>query len=310
MAADAHCVGSHCRLMPDDFAFSMRMGRGSSGIRSLRAALAIAVYVGVSACGAQKEQSPGDTTRAAMMGNAERGLALLNNFRDSLPAHSGNALRCTSCHLDNGTRESALPWLGTLARYPQYRARPGIDESIERRINECIARSLAGKMIAEDGQDMRDMVAYLATLNDRERPAPHVPVKLTGRAAAGEGAYAEQCARCHGANGEGVVAIAPAVWGAESYSIGAGMARQFMLATFLRHNMPFDRTDTLTDQEAANIAAYILTQPRQDHPGKERDWPKGDAPEDVAYTTTAAETAGLPQPAPRPLLPRRVQPVP
>jgi len=311
MAADAYCVGSHCRLTPDAFAFSMRMARGGSGIRSLRAAVAIAVCVGVTACGSQGDANHADSGNvAATAGNAERGLALLNAFRDSLPAHSGNALRCTSCHLDNGTRETALPWLGTLARYPQYRSRPGTDETIERRINECIARSLAGRMIAEDGQDMRDMVAYMATLNERTRPAPHAMVKLAGRVADGERAYAAQCARCHGANGEGVVPIAPAVWGADSYSVGAGMARQFTLATFLRHNMPYDRSDTLTDQEAADIAAFVLTRPRQDHPGKERDWPKGDAPEDVAYSTTAAEAAGLPQPAPRALLPRRVQPVP
>jgi thiosulfate dehydrogenase len=314
MAADAHCVGSHCRLAPDDFAFSMRTARGSSGIRSMRALLAIAVCAGVMACGSQGDTNHADTSnvtsRVATAGNAERGLALLSHFRDSLPAHSGNALRCTSCHLDNGTRETALPWLGTLSRYPQYRARPGLDESIERRINECIARSLAGRMIAEDGEDMRDMVAYMATLDGRARPAPQEPVKLGGRVAEGERAYAAQCARCHGANGDGVVPIAPAVWGAESYSVGAGMARQFTLATFLRHNMPYDRSDMLTDQEAADIAAYVLTQPRQDHPGKERDWPKGDAPQDVAYSTTAADSAGLPQPAPRVLLPRRVQPVP
>lgn len=262
----------------------------------------------MSGCGSQVDTKREDAALTVDAGNAERGLALLNAFRDSLPTHSGNALRCTSCHLDNGTRESALPWLGTLASYPQYRSRPGSEESIERRINECIARSLAGQMIAEGGQDMRDMVAYMATLRDRSRPADHVPVSVPGRVAEGQHAYAKQCARCHGANGEGVVPIAPAVWGVESYSVGAGMARQFTLATFLRHNMPYDRSDTLTDQEAADIAAFMLTQPRQDHPGKERDWPKGDAPVDVAYPTSAAQAAGSPMPATRPLLRRRVSP--
>jgi thiosulfate dehydrogenase len=102
--------------------------------------------------------------------------------------------------------------------------------------------------------------------------------------------------------------VAPAVWGSESYAIGAGMARQYTLATFVRHNMPFDHADTLTAQEAADIAAYVLTQPRQDHPGKERDWPKGDPPVDVAYATAAAAAAGKPSPSERPLLPRRVSP--
>jgi thiosulfate dehydrogenase len=102
--------------------------------------------------------------------------------------------------------------------------------------------------------------------------------------------------------------IAPAVWGRQSFSVGAGMSRQFTLATFLRHNMPFDHSITLDDRQAADIAAFVLAQPRQDHPGKERDWPKGDAPPDVAYATAAATAAGTPLPPRRPLLPRRISP--
>ena len=240
-------------------------------------------------------------------GSAERGLALMTAFRDSLPSHSGNALRCVSCHLDNGKRASAMSWLGTAARYPRYRSRPGSEETLARRVNECIARSLAGRMLPEDGQDMRDMLAYIETFRASPRPAPVDSVKLPGVVGRGEAGYAGQCARCHGANGEGLPALAaPAVWGSDSYAIGAGMARQNTLATFVRHNMPFDHADTLTAQEAADIAAYVLTQPRQDHPGKERDWPKGDPPSDVAYYTTAAAAAGKPLPPDRPLLPRRV----
>lgn len=242
-------------------------------------------------------------------GNAERGLALMTAFRDSLPEHSGNALRCVSCHLDNGTRPTAMSWQGTAARYPRYRSRPGYEESLARRVNECIARSLAGKMLPEDGQEMRDMLAYLETMRALPRPAAVDSVKVAGEVARGETGYGATCARCHGANGAGIPAVsAPAVWGSDSYAIGAGMARQFTLATFIRHNMPFDHADTLTAQEAADIAAFVLTKPRQDHPGKERDWPKGDPPVDAAYATTAATAAGKPLPPERPLLPRRVSP--
>ena len=100
-------------------------------------------------------------------------------------------------------------------------------------------------------------------------------MKLIGVVSRGEAGYAEQCARCHGVSGAGLPALsAPAVWGSDSYAIGAGMARQHTLATFVRHNMPFDHADTLTAQEAADIAAYVLTQPRQDHPGKEGSVPR------------------------------------
>lgn len=237
-----------------------------------------------------------------------RGLALLSHFRDSLPAHSGNGLRCVSCHLENGTRGRAMPWTGTSSRYPRFRSRPGYEETLERRINECIARSLAGKMLHEDSREMRDMVAYIATLDARPRADRVDTVKLAGNVARGRRGYAKSCARCHGDAGQGMPALAPAVWGAGSYSIGAGMARQYTLATFLRHNMPIDGADTLSAQRAADIAAYVLRMPRQDHPGKERDWPRGDPPADVAYATSAARRAGKPLPSVRPLLRRRVSP--
>jgi thiosulfate dehydrogenase len=258
---------------------------------------------GPSATAGDARTAPSDPA----VGDPVRGLALLNHFRDSLPSHSGNALRCTSCHLDNGTRPDAMPWLGTTTRYPRYRERPGMEESLQRRINECIARSLAGRMLHEDSREMRDVMAYLGTLGDRPRPADARVIKTVGVVARGEGEYGRQCARCHGATGDGTP-LAPAVWGPESYSVGAGLARQFSLATFLRHNMPHDKPASLTDEQAADIAAYVLSQARQDHPGKERDWPNGDAPVDVAYGTTAARAKGRPDPAPRPLLPRRVTP--
>ena len=270
--------------------------RAPSALRTVVLLLITTIVVGCT------ERAPSATS-----GNAERGLALVTEFRDSLPAHSGNALRCVSCHLDNGTRPTAMSWLGTAARYPRYRARPGYEETLARRVNECIARSLAGRMLPEDGQEMRDMLAYLETLRAMPRPAAVDSVKLVGDVARGDLGYAKSCARCHGTSGAGMP-VAPAVWGSDSYAIGAGMARQFTLATFVRHNMPFDHADTLTAQEAADIAAFVLTQPRQDHPGKERDWPKGDPPVDVAYTTSAAAAAGKPLPPARPLLPRRVSP--
>ena len=198
-------------------------------------------------------------------------------------------------------------WNGAATKYPRYRARPGYEEDMARRINECIARSLAGRMLHEDGGDMRDMIAYMESLRSQPRPAPVDSVRLAGVVSRGRDAYGATCARCHGAGGEGT-SLAPPAWGEGSFSIGAGLARQFTLATFLRHNMPFDHAVTLSQQQAADIAAFVLTQPRQDHPGKERDWPNADPPSDVAYITAAARAAGKPLPAPRPLLRRRVSP--
>ena len=56
--------------------------------------------------------------------------------------------------------------------------------------------------------------------------------------------------------------------------------------------MPFDRPGQLTDQQAFDVAAYVLSHPRPDTPGKERDWPHGDPPEDAAYPTLAGRNGG------------------
>lgn len=240
-------------------------------------------------------------------GNPVRGRALANAFRDSLPNNSGNGLRCTSCHLDNGMRETAMPWSGSAARYPRYRSRPGYEETLARRVNECIARSLAGRMLPENGRDMRDLLAYLESLRSRPRPAGVDSVRLPGDGRRGRGYYTATCARCHGTAGQGD-AVSPALWGPQSFSIGAGMARQFTFATFVKHNMPLDHSMTLSPQQAADVAAFVLSMPRQDHPGKQRDWPRGDAPRDVAYATDGARRAGRSLPSPRPLLARRVPP--
>jgi len=91
----------------------------------------------------------------------------------------------------------------------------------------------------------------------------------------------------------------PALWGPKSYSVGASMARQERAASFVRHNMPFDKPGTLTDREAYDVAAYITSKPRPDMPNKTRDWPFGGAPADVPYDTRG-HRAFLPPP----LLPR------
>lgn len=274
----------------------------------MRAALFRALLVGATTALSQAPlfAQTGDAKTEAKGGDAVRGKALLTAFRDSLPKNSGNALRCTSCHLDDGTRAIAMPWLGTAPRYPRYRSRRGSEETLAQRVNECVTRSLAGRMLPEEGRDMRDMLAYLDSLGKAPRPTGPDTVKLVGNVPSGKRVYASTCVRCHGPAGAG--GLAPAVWGAKSYSIGAGLARQTVLATFVRWNMPYDHKDTLSDQQSADVAAYVLSRPRQDHPGKARDWPKGDPPNDVAYATDGARAAGKPLPKKRPVLPRRVQP--
>ena len=226
-----------------------------------------------------------------------RGRAILVATRDSLPSHVGNQLRCTSCHLDAGRRESGS-WVGVFARYPQYRPRSGIVETIEYRVNDCFRRSMNGTALDPAGADMRDIVAYLAFLSRGTRIGPPAAASAPGArlqrwasfsadTAAGARVFGASCAKCHGGKGEGTP-VAPPVWGPQSYNVGAGMTRVRTAADFISRNMPFDAPGTLTDQQAFDVAAYVNAQARPDYKGKDNDWPNGDPPPDVAYPTRSA----------------------
>ena len=240
-----------------------------------------------------RRDGPPSRQEHSVAASIARGHALLVATRDSLPRHVGNALRCTSCHLHDGRQPGALPWLGVTARYPQYRSRNDAVSTIEDRINDCFERSMNGTAVPAESRDMRDMVAYMASLPDVAPPSGSVEGSsqatmqpLVPDTTRGARLFASTCVACHGDHGQGTVA-APPLWGPESYNIGAGMARLRTAAAFIRHNMPLGNP-ALTDQQAFDVAAYVDSHPRPDFPGKEHDWPHGDAPPDVPYHTIAA----------------------
>jgi thiosulfate dehydrogenase len=235
----------------------------------------------------------GDRVPSGEMGRSIlRGHAILAATRDSLPDHVGATLRCTSCHLGDGRRENALPLTGVYGRFPQYRSRAAAVQRLEDRINDCFLRSMNGSALAFDDPAMRDIVTYLAFISRGAVVAdPSPPLStgpLAGDTTAGATVFATQCARCHGADGGGISPYPP-LWGPKSYNVGAGMARLRTLNRFVRQNMPYDKPGTLSDADATNVAAYVASRPRPDFAGKERDWPRGGAPEDAPYPTLAGK---------------------
>lgn len=262
----------------------MHIGRGVTGIAAL-----------LIACGGRSAPPAGEPLPAGPLGlSIARGRALMLATRDSLRGHVGNRLRCVSCHLDEGRRPTGS-WVGVYARYPQYRSRSASIQTIEGRINDCFERSLNGRPLPPDGRDMGDIVAYLWWLSRGSVVGPPPPkepdpsVHQVADTAAGRSIFLSTCVRCHGPTGEGTL-IAPPLWGAGSYNIGAGMARPSRAAIFIRANMPLDALGTpgaLTERQARDVAAYIDAQPRPDFPAKADDWPKGDPPADLPYRTRA-----------------------
>jgi len=233
--------------------------------------------------------SQSELTDTVFRTSALRGRAILLATRDSLPHNVGNSLRCASCHLDEGLRRDAMPWVGVYARFPQYRTRNGKVDLLEDRINDCFERSMNGRKLDPAGKDMRDIVAYFAFLStgipvgvpmDGQGFPRLAPMK--GDITRGATVFSSTCARCHGVNGQGT-ALAPPLWGPRSYNMGAGMARTNTAASFIHGFMPFDRAVKLTPQAAFDVATYINTRPRPDFPGRARDWPRGGRPPDADY---------------------------
>lgn len=225
----------------------------------------------------------------SMGASIRRGRAILAATHDSMPQYAPSALKCTSCHLDNGRKLGAVPLYGTYGRYPTFLVRAGGVVTIEDRVNFCFTRSLAGYRVPNNSSEMRDIIAYIAFLS-RGIPAGTDPAGTAlqampegkGDSTRGVALYAPNCARCHGPDAKGTP-LAPPLWGATSFSIGASMAREERAASFIRHNMPLDRPGSLTDAEAFDIAAYITSMPRTDLPAKELDYPNGNAPKDTPY---------------------------
>src|SRR3954470_13718592 len=50
-----------------------------------------------------------------------RGRLILTHTAQNAAAYSGNALNCTSCHLDAGRTPWAAPWVGIWGVFPEYR---------------------------------------------------------------------------------------------------------------------------------------------------------------------------------------------
>lgn len=252
-----------------------------------------------------------------------RGLALVRNLTDSLPDYAPGKINCTNCHLQDGRSRYGSPLVGSFVRYPKYIPRSGAVVTMADRINFCITRSLAGNRLSSDSREMADMLAYLAWLSKglpfgANTPGsdglPTLKAASTPDPKQGAQLYVAKCQSCHQADGSGVApgsgstagaavpARIPPLWGQNSYSVGASMARVERAASFIAHNMPLGLAGTLTTQEAFDVAAYVNSQARPDLPYKENDWPAGGAPADLPYTTKSGHTAVNPPP----LLPRKV----
>ncbi|MES2778041.1 MAG: c-type cytochrome [Bacteroidota bacterium] len=202
-----------------------------------------------------------------------------------------NGMNCQNCHLSAGTRPWGNNYSAVASTYPRFRERSGTVESISKRVNDCIERSLNGRAIDTSGYEMKSIIAYIQWLGKdvkkgvKPQGAGIVDLPYLDRpanAANGQIVYSQKCQSCHTANGQGLKSLDgisyfyPPLWGDHSYNTGAGLYRLSRFAGYVRDNMPFDKSShqspALTSEEAWDVAAFVNTQPRP-KADLAKDWP-------------------------------------
>lgn len=202
-----------------------------------------------------------------------------------------NGMNCQNCHLKAGTVPFGNNYSAVASTYPKLRPRSGTVESIEKRVNDCIERSLNGKKIEDESKEMRALVSYIKWVG-KDVPKDSTPkgaglwrpifLERSADSVKGKIVYQNQCTRCHGQEGKGVATANGMEWkypplnGKNSFSIGAGLFRISRFAGYVKANMPSDlatyEKPVLSDEEAWDVSAYVLSLPR---PEKDlsKDWP-------------------------------------
>ncbi len=222
-----------------------------------------------------------------------------------VPAYSiGNQLSCTNCHMEEGRSASGTPWAVVYYKYGggdahvaptagSYSARINQYLTNVGRIQDCLQRSMNAQtnVLSADSYEMQSMISYFkwlstgvqwgadlgggVTLTDwRQVKGQASPsIALLTRAVnpvRGQTVYEENCAACHGSDGEGLwnpatqTYIFPALWGPRSFNNGAGMYRLRTGTPWMKANMPYgwanatDTTRQLSLDDAWDVMAYVV----------------------------------------------------
>jgi thiosulfate dehydrogenase len=152
--------------------------------------------------------------------------------------HSTNGMNCQNCHLEAGTKPWGLNYGAVYSTYPKFRERSGSIETIYKRINDCMERSLNGKALDTNSKEIKAIYAYIKWLGEKVPKGKKVRgsgieliPQLTVAANPKNGlyVYTQYCQKCHGNNGEGAMNKEgnsyeyPPLWGANSYNDAAGI---------------------------------------------------------------------------------------
>ena len=194
-------------------------------------------------------------------------------------AFVGNTLNCVNCHLDAGRLANSAPLWGAYTQYPAYRNKTKSVDTFSERLRGCFMYSMNGKPPPDGHEVLVALEAYAywmakgSPVGEKLPGAGYPKVAKPAQApdyARGEKVYTANCALCHGADGQGQrsgdVQVFPPLWGKQSYNWGAGMHEVDKATSFIKANMPLGMGNTLSDQDAWDVATYINSHERPQDP--------------------------------------------
>lgn len=247
----------------------------------MRKAIALALCAAaalLTACGGKTQDTPAAAAAydpkalpTGAPGEAiQYGRELILNSRKHLKPYITANMDCAACHVDAGTKPRGGTFVGVAAQFPQWNTRARRMIALQDRLAECFLYSMNGHPPPYQSREIVSMVAYITYLSRGTKigSAPNPGTRLakfdppqTPSAARGQSIYTQKCSSCHGADGSGNSAFPP-LWGAKSFNGGAGMHRLWTMSSFVRYNMPQNAPGTLSDQEAYDVSAYVLSHAR------------------------------------------------
>lgn len=191
----------------------------------------------------------------------------------------GNGLNCANCHLNSGREADSAPLWAAYGLYPAFRQKTGRIDTIQTRIQGCFLYSMNGSAPDFDSKELTALVTYHHWLATGAPSGVILPGRgyldlatpaLAPDLARGSEIYRDNCAICHGTEGEGIQARGeyafPPLWGEDSFNWGAGMHRVNTAAGFIKANMPYGMGGTLSDQQAWDVALFMNSHDRPQDP--------------------------------------------
>lgn len=217
-----------------------------------------------------------------------RGYDLFTDTQQLRGENVFNDMNCSSCHLGEGRQPFSAPIWPAAVLLPNFRGKNQHVNNLEERIAGCFAYSMNGTPPAYGSDDMLALSAYHQWL---ARGWPCIPTSRSMAVVFRPPSVPRSSA---------TRAVSRAIWSTAPFvtprmapvtsrtasmsfrqpggwlqQLGAGIVRTFTAAGFIQNNMPLGQPNSLSDQEAWDIAYYMVQQER---------------PQDPRYTGDVAET--------------------